>query len=85
MIPQIGSQMAEYFKNASEEERIVEMKDVFGRFALDAIATTNFGVQVNSLKEKDNPFYKKVQALVDMKSLDVHIRFMLIFHSSMDC
>lgn len=36
---------------------VVDMKDLFTRFTNDFIATTAFGVNVNSLKDKDNEFY----------------------------
>lgn len=35
----------------------VDMKDVFGRYATDVIATAAFGVDVNSLQNRNNDFY----------------------------
>lgn len=35
----------------------VEMKDIFTRFGNDVIATTAFGVKVDSLAEPNNQFY----------------------------
>lgn len=36
---------------------VVDIKDLFTRFTNDFIATAAFGVNVNSLKDKDNEFY----------------------------
>lgn len=36
----------------------LETKDFFTRYANDTIATTTFGIEVNSIKEPDNEFYK---------------------------
>lgn len=36
----------------------VELKDAFTRYANDVIATSAFGLKVNSLHEPDNTFYK---------------------------
>lgn len=35
------------------------LKDLFARFANDAIATSAFGIQINSLVDRDNEFYRK--------------------------
>lgn len=35
----------------------VEMKDIFSRFTNDSIASTAFGVKINSLQNKFNKFY----------------------------
>ncbi|XP_060521270.1 cytochrome P450 9e2-like isoform X2 [Cylas formicarius] len=46
-----------YFKKQNEDLLEVELKDAFTRFTIDVIATTSFGVQVNSLEEKKNEFF----------------------------
>ncbi|XP_012537312.1 cytochrome P450 9e2 [Monomorium pharaonis] len=38
---------------------MIDMKDVFRRYANDVIATTAFGISVNSMKDRDNEFYIK--------------------------
>lgn len=41
-----------------QSSEIYEMKDIFSRFANDTIATCAFGVEVNSMKHKQNVFYR---------------------------
>ena len=36
---------------------ILELKDLYTRYASDAIATTAFGIDVDSLKQPTNEFY----------------------------
>ena len=35
---------------------IIDAKDMYGKFALDAIATSGFGIELNSYKDPENPF-----------------------------
>lgn len=54
-----------------------EMKDLFTRYATDVIATCAFGLDVNSLKDKENIFYKLGQSFSDLSGLRM-IKFMLV-------
>lgn len=57
----------------------VELKDSFTRFANDIIATTAFGVKVDSLKEQTNSFYAMGKRLTQFKGIVVTIRFIAHF------
>lgn len=46
-----------YFLKAQQKASEVELKDVFTRFTNDVIATSAFGIQCDSLENKDNEFY----------------------------
>ena len=35
---------------------IIDAKDTYGKFALDAIATSGFGIESNSFKDPDSVF-----------------------------
>ncbi|XP_012253052.2 cytochrome P450 9e2-like [Athalia rosae] len=41
----------------------MDMKDVFGRYSIDVIATTAFGLSINSIKNPDNEFYRMATRL----------------------
>lgn len=73
----VGVQMSEYFKNVSPEDRVIEIKDTVSRFALDVIATTNFGLEVNSLRDRDNKFYEKIRGILNFQSLSTNIKLAL--------
>lgn len=52
-----------------EEEVVVEMKELFTRFANDVIATCAFGIQVNSLKDRQNEFFEMGRDVTDFSGL----------------
>ncbi|XP_044272668.1 cytochrome P450 9e2-like [Tribolium madens] len=50
---------AENFTNYFKEKEVkVEMKELFSKFANDVIASTAFGIQIDSLKDPNNEFFK---------------------------
>lgn len=53
-----------------------EVKDSFSRFANDIIATTAFGVKVNSLKDPKNTFYEMGKRLSDFKGFSKMFKFL---------
>ncbi|KAF2887244.1 hypothetical protein ILUMI_18929 [Ignelater luminosus] len=57
LISECAEKFTEYFEKQSDKVVSVEMKEMFTRFTNDAIATTAFGVTVDSLNEKNNEFY----------------------------
>ena len=48
--------MRELISKAVENGDVIEAKDIFGKFALDAIATSGFGIESNSFKDPENIF-----------------------------
>lgn len=58
LVLQCSEQMKEHLLEQSKQKSLViEMKDLFSRFANDVIATCAFGIQINSLKDPQNEFY----------------------------
>lgn len=49
----------------------LDVKDFTLRFAVDVIASTAFGLQVNSFKEKENEFFTKAQKTVNFSKLQL--------------
>ncbi|XP_028901191.1 probable cytochrome P450 9h1 [Zeugodacus cucurbitae] len=47
----------------------IEMKDFFTRFTNDAIASTAFGIQVNSFNDRNNEFYRTGKAVTEFTGL----------------
>lgn len=63
--------MKNHLMEQSQSERVlVEMKDLFTRFANDVIATCAFGVQINSLKDRDNEFYEMGKTVTNFGGLN---------------
>lgn len=55
------------------DEKITEIdfKMLLTKFSNDVIATAAFGVQVDSLKEKDNEFYKHAMKMIEFGFLSI--------------
>lgn len=52
-------QCAQNFTDHFDQKEIqVEMKELLSKFANDVIASTAFGIEINSLKDPENEFYK---------------------------
>lgn len=58
----------DYYLKKNQDIVEVEMKDSFTRFANDVIATTAFGVKIDSLKEQNNEFYTMGKEVTDFSS-----------------
>ena len=59
MVPHIekcAANLSEMLAEAAVSGEVLEGKDVFGKFALDAIATAGFGIESNSYKDPENLF-----------------------------
>lgn len=63
---------------SSVQETELDMKDYCTRFTNDVIASTAFGLQVNSFKDRENTFYQMGKKLTNFSFLQ-NIKFMLFF------
>jgi cytochrome P450 family 9 len=52
------------------------MKDIFTRFTNDVIASSAFGIDVNSFEDKDNEFYKLGLRVADFTSFTTFLKFL---------
>lgn len=59
LIQQMAEQFNNHLSKRVKSNNIVslEMKDLFTRFANDVIATSAFGIECDSIKDRDNEFY----------------------------
>jgi len=67
MVPHIekcADNMEELFETAVNNKEILDAKDVFGKFTLDAIATSGFGIESNSFKNPDSAFRRTALRMV---------------------
>lgn len=66
LISESAHDFVEYFKkNQNQDVITIEMKDTFTRFTNDVIATTAFGIKVDSLKDTTNEFYVMGKKMTD--------------------
>ncbi|XP_055529185.1 probable cytochrome P450 9f2 [Wyeomyia smithii] len=55
-----------------------EMKDMFSRFANDVVATVAFGMEMDSVQNRDNEFYLMGKKLVDFSSITILFKFFIM-------
>ena len=58
-----------------------EMKELFNRFATDAIATSVFGIEIDSLIDRENDFFLMGKDLTDISSGLRPLKFLLALSS----
>lgn len=59
LITKTCAQFVKFLKdNSGGESKVYDLKDIFTRFTNDSIATCAFGLEVNSMKDRDNEFYR---------------------------
>ncbi|KAJ3645296.1 hypothetical protein Zmor_022962 [Zophobas morio] len=78
LISQSGEQFVQYFLKKNEDVVTVEMKDTFTRFTNDVIANTAFGVECDSLTDRDNEFYLMGKDVTNFNGVWKNLRFLLI-------
>ncbi|XP_026474277.1 cytochrome P450 9e2-like [Ctenocephalides felis] len=57
LVTECAEDLVKYLETLNESERTLELKDLYTRFTNDVIASSAFGLKVDSLKNKDNDFY----------------------------
>ncbi|XP_053683464.1 probable cytochrome P450 9f2 [Sabethes cyaneus] len=80
LVAQCAQSMNSFFlAEAKAGKRLeYEMKDTFSRFGNDVIATVAFGIQVDSLKDRDNEFYLKGKQMINFQTIMVLVKFLLL-------
>ncbi|XP_045448746.1 cytochrome P450 9e2-like [Melitaea cinxia] len=62
----ISANIIEYLRDHTNEE--IDVEDVMRRYTNDVIAASAFGLEVNSLKDKNNEFYRTGQKMLALNS-----------------
>ncbi|XP_049818313.1 cytochrome P450 9e2-like isoform X6 [Aethina tumida] len=75
LIEGAAKNFTEYFTSQNENTIRVELKDIFTRYANDVIASCAFGIEIDSLKNKNNDFYAIGKELSDFTSIWKNIKF----------
>ena len=56
--------MTEVLEAASRTGEVLDAKEMYGKFTLDSIATSGFGIESNSYKDPENSFRINAMKLV---------------------
>lgn len=75
---EIAVNVAKYLSTLPSGQNVVEMKDVFARYASDVFAICAFGITVDSLSDRENKFYELGREALDIHSTPI-LKLVLIF------
>lgn len=68
----------QYLDTKKENLIELELKDSFTRYANDIIASTAFGIQCDSLKERENEFYVNGKRATNLGGFIKSLKFMVM-------
>ncbi|KAL1509793.1 hypothetical protein ABEB36_004475 [Hypothenemus hampei] len=77
VINETAQNFSKHFMNKEENILELDMKDTFTRFTNDTIATSAFGLKVDSLKEPNNTFYITGKAITKFNFL-ITLKFLTL-------
>ncbi|XP_075827278.1 cytochrome P450 3A11-like [Microtus pennsylvanicus] len=66
IIEEYGDILVKYLRREVEKGKPLTLKEVLGAYSLDVITSTAFGVNVDSLNNRHNPFIEKTKNLLKM-------------------
>merc|ERR1719471_2366325 len=72
-IKHVAVDLVKEFETKAKLGEEFELKDVFGKFSLDALASSAFGVDGESFKNKDSKFVKSAARIFEQTKLDMII------------
>ena len=64
---------AQHLIKDSEDGKALEMKDYAGSFTMDVIASTAFGLDINTAEDRNNPFVKNAMSALALGIMNVII------------
>ncbi|KAL3273888.1 hypothetical protein HHI36_015313 [Cryptolaemus montrouzieri] len=78
LICQNANVFTQYFSKKEDEIIEVEFKDAFTRFTNDVIANTAFGIEVDSLQDRENQFFLMGKGVNDFSSFWKKMKMLFI-------
>lgn len=77
LIKQTADQFVEYYAKQGADVAGLDMKDAFTRYTNDVIATTAFGITVNSVENRENEFYRMGKVVSTFDGVLINIKFLM--------
>ncbi|XP_066259970.1 cytochrome P450 9e2-like [Euwallacea similis] len=78
LIREEAEKFAIFFKSKNEDLLELNMKDSFCRYTTDVIASTSFGIKVNSLETPNNEFYIMGKEVSDFTKITILLKFLAV-------
>ncbi|XP_072389471.1 uncharacterized protein [Diabrotica undecimpunctata] len=78
LIINVADKFTKYFLSQDKDLIEVEMKELASRYGTDVIASTAFGLEVDSLENPNNEFFLKGKEFLDLRNFKVMARFIIV-------
>ena len=62
-INSVSQRLADEVASSANDQRVIDLKDLFGKFSMDTIATCAFGVEADSFGDKETVFVKNAKSI----------------------
>ncbi|XP_072453776.1 cytochrome P450 3A12-like [Notamacropus eugenii] len=79
IINRYGDVLVKNMWKAAEKSKPVTMKDIFGAYSMDVIASTSFGIHIDSLNKQNDPYVREIKKLISFSFLDPLIFTIMVF------
>ncbi|XP_038202452.2 cytochrome P450 3A11-like isoform X5 [Arvicola amphibius] len=79
IVEQYGDILVKYLRREAEKGKPLTMKEVLGAYSLDVITSTAFGVNVDSLNNRNDPFMEKTKKLINLDFFDPLLMSVVLF------
>lgn len=76
LILKVSDDFINYFDNHSDITNMIDVKDAFTRYTNDVIATSAFGISVDSMKNRENEFYLRGKDATNLTGTRRILKFM---------
>ncbi|XP_036597171.1 cytochrome P450 3A8-like isoform X2 [Trichosurus vulpecula] len=75
IINQYGDVLVKNMRKEAEKNKPVTLKDILGAYSMDVITSTSFGVNTDSLNNKNDPFIREMKKLITTFNVLNPLRF----------
>ncbi|XP_049644601.1 cytochrome P450 3A12-like [Suncus etruscus] len=79
IIAQYGDMLVKNLKTEVDKGKPMTLKDIFGAYSMDVIASTSFGVHVDSLNNPKDPLLENTQKLLKFNFFQPFLFFIILF------
>ncbi|NWI20979.1 CP3AL protein, partial [Crypturellus soui] len=77
IIKQFGEALVKNVQKEGENNRPIDIKEIFGSYSMDVVTSTSFGVNIDSMNNPKDPFVREMKKLVKFDFFDP--LFILLF------
>ncbi|XP_005229040.2 cytochrome P450 3A29-like [Falco peregrinus] len=79
IINHYGEKLVKNIEKKVANDEFVAMKDIFGAYSMDVVASTSFSVNIDSMSNPNDPFVTNIKKFLKFSFLDPKFIFLVLF------